>query len=93
MEILPNKYYRVPTEQETEMLKSLLEKLVYFDGDDLNELQTIPFDVARSFKVAPPGFFKMFYQVVLGQERGPRFGMFVVLVGKEKVIGLLKKIC
>ena len=87
--VLPNKQYRVPTEQETEMLRSLLEKLRNYDGGDVKEIQTIPFDVARAYKVSNGEFFKMFYQTLLGQERGPRFGTFVGLVGKDKVIGLL----
>jgi lysyl-tRNA synthetase class 1 len=91
--VLPNKQYRVPTEQEKEMLQSLLDKLRDYEGDDVKEIQTIPFDVARSFDVAPGELFKMLYQVTLGQERGPRFGTFVELVGKEKVVGMIEKIC
>ena len=29
--------------------------------------------------------FSLFYEVVLGQERGPRFGSFARMVGVEKV--------
>ena len=32
----------------------------------------------------------MFYEVVLGQERGPRFGSFVKLVGRERVLEMLR---
>ena len=48
-----------------------------------------PFDVARAYKVSNGDFFKIFYEVVLGQERGPRVGTFVELVGKEKVVGMI----
>ena len=71
------------------MLQTLRDKLAEYAGDDVNELQTIPFDVARSFDMAPKDFFKMFYEVLLGQERGPRFGTFIRLVGKDKVLMLL----
>jgi lysyl-tRNA synthetase class I len=35
--------------------------------------------------------FTSFYEVVLGQERGPRFGTFVQLVGKERVLQMLRE--
>jgi lysyl-tRNA synthetase class 1 len=90
--VYPKKRYRVPTEKEAEMLRSILEKLKNVEGDDITELQTIPFDVARAFNILPEDFFKMFYEVTLGQERGPRFGTFVGILGKEKVVGMLEKI-
>jgi lysyl-tRNA synthetase class 1 len=36
-------------------------------------------------------FFKLIYQVLLGQDRGPRFGTFVTLVGKERVVKMLEQ--
>jgi lysyl-tRNA synthetase class 1 len=87
--ILPNKQYRHPTGEEREMLQTLRDQLARHNGDDENELQSIPFDVSRMFEISPRDFFKMFYEVVLGQERGPRFATFVRLVGKDKVITLL----
>ena len=87
--ILPNKHYRKPTEDETIMLKSLRDELAQYEGDDVQEIQTIPFDLSRSYNVEPKDFFKTFYEVALGQERGPRFGTFVRLVGKDRVIRLL----
>ena len=73
------------------MLKTLRDELAKYEGDDPQEIQTIPFDLSRSFEVAPKDFFKTFYEVALGQERGPRFGTFIRLVGKDRVIGLLDK--
>ena len=81
--ILPKKRYHHPTEKEREMLRSLRDQLARHTGDDENELQSIPFDVSRMFEVSPKDFFKMFYEALLGQERGPRFATFVRLVGKE----------
>ena len=87
--ILPNKKYRTPNNAERKMLKKLRDELAEYEGDDEKELQTIPFNVARMFDESPQNFFKMFYEVVFGQERGPRFGTFVQLVGKEKALSLL----
>ena len=38
----------------------------------------------------PQELFKMFYEVTLGQERGPRFGTFARLLGKSKMLALLE---
>jgi lysyl-tRNA synthetase class 1 len=87
--ILPNKKYRAAGEAEKKMLKALSDALAQYEGGDEAELQTLPFNVARTFNEDPKNFFKMFYEVVFGQERGPRFGTFVQLVGKEKALSLL----
>jgi len=90
--ILPHKQYRSPDTDEKQMLQALYEELAHCSETDENELQTIPFTVARKFETTPKHFFKMFYEVVFGQERGPRFGTFVQLVGKEKALALLDKV-
>ena len=87
--ILPHKQYREPTEREIEMLGQLRRDLAACDMTDDDELQTMPFSVARRFEVEPKLFFKMFYEVIFGQERGPRFGTFVRLVGKDKALAML----
>ena len=57
---------------------------------DESQLQSIPFDVARETGTEPRDLFRSFYEVVLGQERGPRFGSFVMLVGKDRVLEMLR---
>jgi lysyl-tRNA synthetase class 1 len=89
--IVPNKQYRTPTAEERKMIKSLRDKLAKHGNDDEKELQTLPFSVAREHDVQPKDFFRLFYEVVFGQERGPRFGTFVQLVGREKALSLLDK--
>ena len=86
---LPLKQYRNPTDSEKEILGRLRQDLAECDIADDNALQTMPFSVARLFEMEPRDFFKMFYEVVFGQERGPRFGTFVQLVGKEKALSIL----
>ena len=36
-------------------------------------------------------WFSALYQVLLGQQQGPRFGSFIELYGREETIKLLKK--
>ena len=87
--VLPLKRYRNPTDQEKEMLEQLRRDLAACDITDDNALQTMPFSVARMFAAEPGNFFRMFYEVIFGQERGPRFGTFVQLVGKDKALSML----
>ncbi len=87
--VLPNKQYRFPTEQESRLLRELRDRVRAYPGSNEQELQSIPFDVAKAFGVQPNVIFQAFYQVLLGQERGPRFGTFASLVGKEKIIQML----
>jgi lysyl-tRNA synthetase class 1 len=89
--VLPLKRYRNPTGPEKEMLGQLRRDLAACDITDDNALQTMPFSVARMFATEPGDFFRMFYEVIFGQERGPRFGTFVQLVGKDKALSLLEK--
>jgi lysyl-tRNA synthetase class 1 len=90
--ILPNKHFRTPTDEERQMLQSIHDQLLAYEGDDEQELQSIPFEVARQHDIPPRDLFTMFYEVVLGQGRGPRFGTFVKLVGKDHVLSLLEKV-
>jgi len=87
--LLPQKKYRIPNDREKKLLNRIHELLLGFEGEGENELQTIPFDVAREFEVLPSEIFQMFYKVILGQERGPRFGTFTQLVGKDRVLHML----
>ena len=48
-------------------------------------MQSIPFDIARSVDMEPRALFSLFYEIVLGQERGPRFGSFARMVGVETI--------
>ena len=69
--------------------EQLRQELAVFEGDQEAEMQTLPFSVAKMFAVEPKDFFRTFYEVVFGQERGPRFGTFVKLVGKDKALAML----
>jgi len=87
----PNKKYRAATEVETALFTSLLTKLKEYEGDDEGEYQAMVFNTSREHDVEPKEFFKAIYEVLLGQERGPRFGTFAKLVGKDRAIELIKE--
>ncbi|MBC7101944.1 MAG: lysine--tRNA ligase, partial [Parvibaculum sp.] len=94
--VKPAKVFRAPDEVEAEALQALSGKLATLpSGADGETIQNALLDVARGIeryqdhaKTSPEGgpgvsvaFFQMIYQVLLGQERGPRFGSFVALYG------------
>jgi lysyl-tRNA synthetase class 1 len=87
--IVPLKKYKIPDDRERRNLLALRKALESVQSwDDEHLLQSLPFDVAKTSKEDPPELFRLFYQVILGQERGPRFGSFARLLGKEKLLEL-----
>jgi lysyl-tRNA synthetase class 1 len=86
---LPNKDYRDADDTEVALFRDMRERLAAYEGGDENEFQAIPFKTAETFGVKPASLFKAFYEVVLGQERGPRFGTLVRLLGREKILKML----
>ena len=87
--VLPTKTFRTPTAEERVLLDRLRERLSRCENGDEAALQAIPFEVAKESGVEPRDLFRTVYEVLLGQERGPRFGSFVKLVGKERVLEML----
>ncbi|MGE0502149.1 MAG: lysine--tRNA ligase [Rhizobiaceae bacterium] len=98
------KSYRAPDAVEREALAALSSKLGELPvGASGEAIQSATLDVARAIaryqdhdKKSPEGgpgvsvaFFQMIYQVLIGQERGPRFGSFVALYGVEQTRALI----
>ncbi len=95
--VRPNKKYRAPDEVERAALAQLSDMLGRLPADaSAEEIQTALYDIARPIpryqdmkaKGATPErpgvsneWFNMLYQVLLGEDRGPRFGSFVALYG------------
>jgi lysyl-tRNA synthetase, class I len=105
--VKPAKVFRAPDEVETAALEALSEKLGTLASDaDSATIQNAMLDVARAIeryqdhaKKSPEGgpgvsvaFFQMIYQVLLGQERGPRFGSFVALYGIGNTRELIRRV-
>ena len=89
--ILPKKQYRTPLASEADQLRQLLFALEGADFLNEEELQAIPFELARKNNIDPKLFFQMFYEIVLGQQRGPRFGSFAKMLGLEHIQQMLNK--
>ncbi|MCF8469853.1 MAG: lysine--tRNA ligase [Parvibaculum sp.] len=104
--VKPAKVFRAPDEVEAKALQALSDKLGTLPPDaDGVMIQNAALDVARDIeryqdhaKKSPQGgpgvsaaFFLMIYQVLIGQERGPRFGSFVALYGIGNTRELIRR--
>ncbi|MER8946680.1 lysine--tRNA ligase [Mesorhizobium sp. M0959] len=104
--VKPAKVYRAADAVEREALTKLSEALAALPADaDSEAIQNAALNVARKIeryqdhsKQSPEGgpgvsvaFFQMIYQVLIGQERGPRFGSFAALYGIAETRELIQR--
>ncbi|MEX0404372.1 lysine--tRNA ligase [Aquibium sp. LZ166] len=104
--VKPAKTFRAPDAEEAAALDALSRRLAALPADaDGETIQNAALDVARGIeryqdhsKKSPTGgpgvsvaFFQMIYQVLLGQERGPRFGSFAALYGIAETRALIRE--
>ncbi|TGQ78590.1 MAG: lysine--tRNA ligase [Mesorhizobium sp.] len=104
--VKPTKTFRPADEVEREALVALEKALADLPTDASGEaIQNASLNVARKIeryqdhsKQSPEGgpgvsgaFFQMIYQVLIGQERGPRFGSFAALYGVTETRSLIQK--
>ncbi|MFL6930561.1 MAG: lysine--tRNA ligase [Xanthobacteraceae bacterium] len=103
--VLPTKRFREPTEAERAALIDLRDALSQLPADaSAEQIQDVIYEIGRrepfldkAGKVNPkdgkPGvaldWFNMLYQVLLGQEKGPRFGSFVAVYGIQNTIDMI----
>ena len=91
--ILPNKKYRNPSDKEKIGFKKLIEVLKTSSTDEEpEEIQTKIYEIGMSLKFENlKDWFSAFYQVILGQDQGPRLGSFIKFYGLKKTILLLEE--
>ena len=105
--VKPAKRYRLADDVERDALTRLSHALSTAPADaSPNDLQTIVYDVGRAMeryqdpnaKNATPDrpgvsqvWFSAIYQVLLGEERGPRLGSFIALYGVEETRALIAR--
>jgi lysyl-tRNA synthetase class 1 len=73
--------------------KELVEKIIgVIESSNTGEdLQNGIFEEAKSSDMKMPDFFKMIYQILLGSDRGPKLGPYILERGKEEVIRKLRE--
>jgi lysyl-tRNA synthetase class 1 len=103
--VLPAKKFREPTDAERAALMDLRDALSQLPADASAErIQEVVYEIGRrepfldrsgkiKTKDGKPGvsleWFNMLYQVLLGQEKGPRFGSFVAVYGIDNTVGMI----
>lgn len=102
--VKPTKVFRAADDVERDALAKLSDALGALpQGADGEAIQNAALNVARRIeryqdhsKQSPEGgpgvsvaFFQMIYQVLIGQERGPRFGSFAALYGVAETRALI----
>ena len=73
-------------------LQALKQQLLSSD-DDANSLQNIVYKVGKEQGYADSigSWFSLLYQILLGQNQGPRIGSFIALFGVENFCQLIDK--
>jgi len=101
--VLPAKKFREPNEAERAALIDLRDALSQLPTDaSAEEIQNMVYEIGRRepfldhkkpAKDGRPGvaldWFNMLYQVLLGQEKGPRFGSFVAVYGLSNTVEMI----
>jgi lysyl-tRNA synthetase class 1 len=101
--VLPAKNFREPSAAERAALTDLRDALSQLPADaSAEQIQNVVYEVGRrepfldekkKAKDGKPGvslaWFDMLYQVLLGQEKGPRFGSFVAAYGMKSTIDMI----
>jgi lysyl-tRNA synthetase class 1 len=101
--VLPEKKFREPSEGERAALQDLRDALSQLPAQATAEdVQNVVYEVGRRepfldhkkmSKDGKPGvsldWFNLLYQVLLGQEKGPRFGSFVALYGLQNTVDMI----
>jgi lysyl-tRNA synthetase class 1 len=101
--VQPGKKFRRPSEVERAALIDLRDALSNLPVQaSAEEIQDVVYEVGRrepfldqkkKAKDGKPGvsldWFNMLYQVLLGQEKGPRFGSFVAVYGLQNTIDMI----
>ena len=103
--VLPQKRFREPDAGERAALLDLRDALSQLPSDATAEqIQAVVYEIGRrepfldksgkgKTKDGKPGvtldWFNMLYQVLLGQEKGPRFGSFVAVYGLSNTVDMI----
>jgi lysyl-tRNA synthetase, class I len=100
--VAPAKKFREPTAVERAALQDLRDALSQLpQASTAEEIQNVVYEIGRrepflDKKIAKDGkpgvsldWFNMLYQVLLGQEKGPRFGSFVAVYGIANAVAMI----
>ncbi len=91
--VKPKKRYRAPDEMERAALADLLAALEALPADAPAEtLQNEVYEIGKRHAFPDlKAWFKALYEILLGQDQGPRMGSFIALYGKAETASLIRR--
>jgi len=92
--VRPNKKYRKPNDQEKKALQDLVKRLKDCKEQmDPEAIQTIVYSVGKDngYKENLREWFKAIYEIIFGDQDGPRMGFFISFFGVKESIELINK--
>ena len=76
-------------ENERKAIEEL--KKVVLKETDPKEIQYTVFEIAKRNNIDPPQFFKLLYRILIGSDRGPRLGPYILDIGPDTVVKQLSQ--
>ena len=75
----------------SEVDKQCISELAQYLAEEADQkaLQSEIFEIAKRNGIEPSQFFKTLYRVLLGSERGPRLGPYIIDIGRDRIRGVL----
>ena len=92
--VQPNKKYRKPNEKEKKALEDLAKRLNDCkENMDPEALQTIVYSVGKDngYEQNLREWFKSIYEIIFGDQDGPRMGFFISFFGVKETVELINK--
>ncbi|MEL7272330.1 MAG: lysine--tRNA ligase [Pseudomonadota bacterium] len=91
--VKPTKSFRSPTDQERAAMEDLAKRLEEAEaGSDGEALQSIVYATGMDHGFEPlRAWFQGLYQVLLGQDQGPRFGSFAAIYGVDATVSMIRE--
>ena len=89
--IQPKLKFKIPNSKELSILQNVVSEINKIDDSaEADVYQSAIFSVGKNseFKDDIKSFFKLIYEVVFGQENGPRLGSFIKIYTKDKTVEL-----
>lgn len=91
--VKPYKRYRTADDRERAALMALVVGLEGLpEGASAQEAQNKVYEVGKQFEFEPlRNWFRALYEILFGQEQGPRLGSFIALYGIDEMIELIQR--
>ena len=92
--VKPNKKYRKPNDKEKKALKDLVNRLKDCKEQmDPESIQTIVYSVGKDngYQENLREWFKAIYEIIFGDQDGPRMGFFISFLGIKESMELINK--